>query len=178
MAFKTVTDLSADNTISLGGFNKKANKNNPTSAEGYFLGSRQVVSPKSKTGFAAIHVLQTSKGNLGVWGKTDLDRKMQGVTPGTMVRITFTGTVETKNNPMYKFKVEVDEDNTIEVSASTENGGDDAYAGGEETSADAVEAASNDDDYDEDAAQAAALLAAQRQAKLQEILNRGKAKKN
>ena len=40
MAFTTITDLSADETISLGGFNKKTRKENPTSVEGYYLGKR------------------------------------------------------------------------------------------------------------------------------------------
>ena len=40
MAFKEVQSLEAENAISLGGRNKKTGKENPTKAEGYYLGSR------------------------------------------------------------------------------------------------------------------------------------------
>ena len=69
MAFKQIQDLDADVTISMGGFNKKTKKKNPTTAEGYYLGSRKVASPKAKSGFASLHFLQTEDGNLGVWEK-------------------------------------------------------------------------------------------------------------
>lgn len=123
MGFKEISSLDADTTTALGGFNKKTGKSNPTKAEGYFLGSKVVDSAKSKTGTAKLHILQTPKGNVGVWGKTDLDRKMLAVAPGTMIRITQNGTVPTKGgNDMYKFKVEVDTENTIEVATGQEDG--------------------------------------------------------
>jgi hypothetical protein len=76
MAFKDVQSLEADNTVSLGGFNK----------------------------------------NLGVWGKTDLDRKVLQVIPGAMVRITQSGTRAIPGgNDMYIFKVQQDLDNCIDV---------------------------------------------------------------
>lgn len=116
MSFKEVQSLDADVTISLGGFNRKANKENPKSIEGFYLGKKTVSSPKSKSGTCFIHILQTPKGNVGVWGKTDLDRKLMGVTPGVMTRITHTGMQATPSgNDMYKFKVEQDETKTIEV---------------------------------------------------------------
>lgn len=119
MAFETLADLSTDNAIALGGFNKKERKANPTSITGYYIGSKQVASPKSKTGFAALHVFQTPEGNVGVWGKTDLDQKLRSAQLGAYTRVTFTGMQETKNNPMYKYKVEIDRENTIEVAAPT-----------------------------------------------------------
>lgn len=116
MAFRELTSLDADTTISLGGYNKKSKKENPTRVEGYFLGSKDVPSKLSKSGFCKLHYLQTPKGNVGVWGKADLDRKLSQVTPGTMIRATQDGTKPTKNgSDMYLFKVEVDNDNTIEV---------------------------------------------------------------
>lgn len=118
MAFKELADLNCDSVTSLGGTDKKSGKKNPTQVEGYFIGSRDVASPKSKTGFAKLHVFQTDKGNLGVWGKTDIDAKLRSVTAGCLVRVTFTGMQETKNNPMYKYKVEVDEENTIDVASA------------------------------------------------------------
>lgn len=115
MGFKTVQSLDAENAIALGGRNKKTGKANPTSVEGYYIGTRKVDSKKSKTGQCDLHFLQTQDGNLGVWGKTDLDRKLRTVSPGTMVRLTCVGQVPTPNGDMYKFKVEQDDSNTIEV---------------------------------------------------------------
>src|SRR5258708_25091801 len=115
MAFEQVLDLDAEITVSLGGSNRKTGKKNPSQVEGYYLGSRKVESKKAKSGFAYIHILQTEKGNLGVWGKTDLDRKLLTVTPGTMIRASHTGMLQTPNGEMYKYKVEIDKDNSIEV---------------------------------------------------------------
>jgi hypothetical protein len=128
MGFQEVQDLDCDVTTALGGRNKQTGKANPTRVEGYFIGSKQTVSKKSKTGFAFLHILQTPKGRLGVWGKTDLDRKMAGVTAGTMVRITQSGTVATPNGEMYKFKVEIDRDNTIDVDLPTPTAVEDAQS--------------------------------------------------
>lgn len=180
MAFKTVTSLDADTTISLGGFNKKTRKDNPNSVEGYYLGSRKVDSKKSTNGFAYIHFLQTPTGNLGVWGKTDLDRKLVTVTPGTMIRATHTGMQATPKGEMYKYKVETDDENTIEVNlaeqqqdnSSSKNDSD------EDNSAIANAGASDeyDDEVDEDAIQQAALIAAEKKAKVQALLSRNKVK--
>jgi len=129
MAFEQVVDLDCSVTTSIGGTDRKTGKKNPTSVEGYFLGSRKVDSAKSKSGFCYLHVFQTKDGNLGVWGKTNLDSQLRSVQPGTMTRVTFSGMVETKNNPMYKYKVEVDKNNNIDVSdlsaPSNEATGDD-----------------------------------------------------
>ncbi len=118
MGFKELASLDADVTTPIGGVNKKTGKKNPSSVEGYYLGTREVESKKSKNGLSKIHFLQTDKGNVGVWGKTDMDRKLDGVTPGCMIRITHTGMQPTPNGEMYKYKVEVDEDNTIQVSSN------------------------------------------------------------
>jgi len=123
MAFKEVQSLDADTTISLGGFNKKTRQDNPTQITGYFLGTRKVASPKAKSGFSYLHIFQTEEGNVGVWGKTDLDRKMTALTSnlGALVRVTQKGSKPTKNgNDMYMFRVEVDNDDRIEVTAPTE----------------------------------------------------------
>lgn len=174
MAFKTVTDLDAETTISLGGFNKKTKRDNPTSVEGYYLGKRDVASKKAKSGFCSIYYFQTPKGNIAVWGKTDLDRKMGGVTPGLMVRASFDKMVPTPNGEMYKYKVEFDPDNTIEVSALP-SGNTTAGEGDSDTST--TEDYSTDDADDEDLAQSAALAAAERQARVQAMLNKNKTAK-
>lgn len=184
MAFKTITSLDSDITIALGGTNKKTGKANAQQIEGFYLGKREVEDRKKKSGKSAIYYFQTPKGNVGVWGKTDLDRKMQGVTPGVMVRATCTGTRETPNGDMYTFKVEVDEDNAIEVvglsagvDSSEEGFADDNDL---DVSVSNTEEYSTQDADDEDAAQEAALAAAAakaaKKAQLQALLN-GKGKK-
>lgn len=133
MAFREVNNADAEKSISLGGFNKTTKKDNPTSVTGYYLGFKDIASKKSPSGKSKLHIFQTKDGNLGVWGKTDLDRKLETVTNGTMVRASYKGTITTKNgNTMYEFKVEIDEDNTIEVAASEEVEGDDGYEDEEE----------------------------------------------
>ncbi len=129
------------------------------------------------------------RGNLGVWGKTDMDVKLKAVAPGTMIRITFTGMQETKNNPMYKYKIEVDKANCIDVggvsdgSADSEATGDDAgYESaddGEEQSLDA-EAPPADEPPPARAQppkQPAKAPDAARQAQVQALLNRSRAAK-
>ncbi len=176
MSFKEVTSLDADNTIALGGRNKKTGKNNPTSAEGYFLGTRQVKSPKSKTGLAAIHFLQTPKGNLGIWGKTDMDRKLSSVAPGTMIRVSFDKMVPTPNGDMYKFKVEVDSSNTIEVDLQTaDTSGGSAYGddGTEDVNTDEDEsdlAYANSRYDEEEVSQSQALSSLERKQKVEALL--------
>lgn len=115
MAFKTIQDLDCEVVVALGGKDENG-KANPTQVEGYYLGFRRVASKLSKSGFANIHVFQTEEGNVGVWGKTNLDQKLLAATPGTMIRATFTGTKPIPGKKaMYMYKVEIDEENKIEV---------------------------------------------------------------
>jgi hypothetical protein len=184
MGFKEVADLSADTTISLGGTNKKTGKANPKSIEGYFLGSKQVADKKKKSGKSFIYIFQTAKGNVGVWGKTDLDQKMGAVTPGTMVRATYDRMVPTPNGDMYKYKVEVDTENTIDVglvagannqsneSEGIETTDDEGTAGGYEAPS------YEDEEESEDDIQAAALANLERKKRMETVLNKGKNAKN
>lgn len=192
MAFKEQADLDCTETVSLGGTNNKTGKKNPTSIEGFFIGSRKVESAKAKTGFCFIHVFQTAKGNVGVWGKTNLDQKLSNATPGVMTRITFVGMQPTKNNPMYKYKFEVDADNTIDVStadlnanSATEEEDDVPFNGEGAGRYPDYSAEENDEDEtstDEIPAaralpprQAAKLPTAETQSKVQDLLNRHRA---
>lgn len=178
MAFKAVTDLSADTTISLGGFNKKLKKDNPTSVEGYYLGKKEVADQKKKSGKSFIYILQTPKGNLGVWGKTDMDRKMTQVATGNMIRITHVGMTPTPNGEMYKYSVEQDDSNTIEVAtADTQDnsGADDYSAGGDETSYVSEESLDDEDASQEVALAKAKLDAAARKAKVEALLKNKRA---
>lgn len=166
--YKEVASLEADVTIALGGKNRKTGKTNPTEVEGYYLGNRKVADTKKKSGFSYIHFFQTANGNIGVWGKTDLDRKLLTVTPGTMTLASFDRMVETPNGEMYRYKVAVDADNTIVVAATnsdagpTEDGNDDSGSYG-------IDSTASEDD--EDAAQEEALAAAARKAKVEALLN-------
>ena len=169
MGYSEVTSLDADTTISIGGFNKKTKKDNPTSAEGYYLGSRVV---ETKTGESKLHFFQTAKGNLGVWGKTDMDRKLASVTPGTMTRVSFSRMQETPKGDMYVFKVEVDGSNTIDVADLSSQTSEDT-GGEEEAYGDGDDNVGTDPD-DEDVEQQAALAAAERQAKVAAMLSKGK----
>jgi hypothetical protein len=177
MSFREVADLSTDVTISLGGFNKKLKKDNPTSIEGYYLGSREVPDQKKKSGFSYIHVFETPKGAVGVWGKTDLDRKIMNVPLGTMTRAEFDRMVPTQNGEMYKYKVAIDDTNVKEgvtAAPAGKTGGsdytdsDDTHTGNEYTEE------TDDGQDDEDTAQAAALLAAEKKAKVQALLNKNR----
>ncbi|CAM6004761.1 unnamed protein product [Sphagnum balticum] len=115
MAFQEINGLDADTTVALGGTNRKTGKKNPEQIEGYYLGRREIADVKRKTGKSYIYIFQTATGNVGVWGKTDIDKKMVAATPGLMTRITFTGMRSTPNGEMYTYRVEADPDNTIEV---------------------------------------------------------------
>lgn len=115
MAFQKGLSFEADQTISLGGINKKTGKPNPTQVEGYFLRTKAVPDKKKKSGYSYIHLFQTAKGNVDVWGKTHMDNQMVNYTPGTMLRVTQAGTRTTPNGEMFLYEIEFDPSNTIEV---------------------------------------------------------------
>lgn len=167
MAFKQVEALDADITYSLGKLNKKTGKTDPKQAEGYYLGNREIEG--GKYGKSVLHFLKTPKGNLGVWGGGDMNKKLSGVVPGTMVRITANGTRPTPRGDMKVFTVEVDSDNVLEgysapgqfneSSVSYDDGGDDVDSSNEDA---------------EDDLQQQALVAAENQAKVQALLNKNR----
>src|ERR1700722_4366039 len=112
MGFKEVQSLDADVTVALGKADKETGKPYPKTAEGYYLGKRTV---ENKRGESQLHFLQSALAygdlglkvgqNLGIWGTTDLNRKLSEVKPGTMVRVTSTGTKPTPNGDMYTYRV-------------------------------------------------------------------------
>lgn len=172
MAFTEIASLDTDVTTQIGGVNKKTGKKNPTTVEGYYLGSKKIDSKKSKSGYAYLHILQTPKGNIGVWGKTDMDRKLTTIEAGTMVRITFDKMVPTPNGDMYKFKVEADSANKADVSGLSEA----VETGNEE--GDGAGVGDNGEDYvqQEDVEDAAALLSQQQRKSAVEELLKSKTK--
>ena len=169
MAYKEVSDLSTDTTISLGGTNRKTGKKNPSSIEGYYIGSREVADAKKKSGKSFIHIFQTPEGNVGVWGKTDLDRKITPSLLGTMVKASFEKMVPTPNGEMYKFKVQFDPENTTEVTGTTYTDSSAEYNGVTER-----EEFDEENEDNEDEAQALALAAAERKAKVAALLSKSK----
>ncbi len=170
MAYKEITALDADTTIALGGTNGKTGKPNPTRVEGYYLGSKEVESPKSKTGKSFIHYFKTKTGNVAVWGKTNLDRKLSSAKVGEMTLVIQSGTQRTANGNMYLYSVQQDDTNTIEVANTSSNspsfnedeGIDEDYNNDEDTYA------------SEEVTQKAALSAAERAAKVQSLLGKRK----
>lgn len=115
MAYKTKFDGSTDKTIQLGG--KKADGTpNPTSLEGYFLGSKDT---QSDYGPGKLHVFQTKDGTVGVWGKSRLDNLLTSELVGQMTLVTFTGMIESSKKgrrPSYGYRVQHDEDDKTNVS--------------------------------------------------------------
>lgn len=118
MAFEELIDFNAETTIALGGVDKASRKPNPTSVEGYYLTTKTV---QGKKGPCKLHIFQTPDGNIGVWGKTDMNRKLEQVRSGTdtgtayCLRVTFKGMVDTPRGEMYQYKVEKDKENFIAI---------------------------------------------------------------
>lgn len=170
MGFKEISDLSADLTVSIGGTNRKTGKKNPNRIEGYYLGKREVNDAKKKSGKSYIYFFQTPDGNVGVWGKTDMDRKMTGVTVGAMAFIEFDKMQATPNGEMYKYRVGVDLDNTIEVDTlpmGATSAGPEGFT--DESRGTLID---EDEEVDDDTASAAAA-ALERKRKLETLLNGG-----
>lgn len=180
MAYKEIVSLDADTTVAIGGANRKTGKKNPTEVEGFYLGTKEVSSPKSKTGKASIHIFQTAKGNVGVWGKTDMDRKMRTAVPGAMTLVKFEKMQATPNGEMYKYSVAQDTDNTIEVDQvnTGDEGGNEGLDNDEDDTSDLQARAFEDEDEDQEAALQAAELAAARKAKVQALLGKKAGAKN
>lgn len=187
MSFQEVLNLDAEVTTALGGFNKKTGQKNPTQVEGYYIGTRKVKSKKARSGYDNLHILQTVEGNLGVWGKTDLDHKMTNVKPGVMIRITQSGKRATPNGDMYKFRVEFDNSNTIDVSALSETSStsEETYDSSASESYDSSSSDEDDAAFTADEVLPAKAVApkkpmatpdAARQARVQAILNGTKGK--
>lgn len=122
MGFQEIVSLDCDTTISLGGVNKKTGKANPKSVEGFYLGAKTVADAKKKSGVSYIHIFLTDKGNLGVWGKTNMDNKLNGLTPGFLTRVTHTGMQSTPNGDMYVYKVELDKSQSTDLSGLPQTG--------------------------------------------------------
>ncbi len=176
MAYQTKFDGSTDTTIQLGGKNKDGTPN-PTSLEGYFLGSKDT---DGDFGPGKLHLFQTKEGTIGVWGKSRLNGLLTKDIIGQMTLVTFTGMIApTKKGrrPAYGYKVQHDTSNTIDVGDLNLNA---ASAGGADEGSEDEELASvgfaSSDSYHQTAEPrvAAAVPNAARQAQVQALLNKNK----
>lgn len=110
MAYVTKFDGRTDKTIKIGG------EGNPTSIEGYFLGSKDT---SSDFGPGKLHLFQTEEGVIGVWGKTRMNNLLTADLRGQMVLVNFTGMIAPSKKgrrPSYGYKVQHDTQNVIDVS--------------------------------------------------------------
>lgn len=159
MAYQKLTDLGTDQVFALGIGEGKLSR-----IEGYYLGARSVT---TSNGESNIHVFQTPKGNVGVWGTKKLNDNLGGNNRGVMTLIEYKGKIKLQGGKtQHTYEFMVDPDNTIEVT-NLPSGNNTANV--ELTSED-----DNNDGVDEDFQQSAALAAAERKAKVEGMLNRNK----
>lgn len=182
MAYKTKFGGNTDKTIKLGGNDNTTGKANPTSIEGYFLGSKDT---QSDYGPGKLHVFQTPEGTVGVWGKTRLNSLLTSDIRGQMVKATFTGMIAPSKKgrkPSYGYQVQHDEDNTIDVSGVDLSAAEPSES--DEESNNQYVSNSGPQDEEEDEAPIAASVhpttrtvlapASERHAAIQAVLNRRK----
>lgn len=170
MGFKEIGDVGL---VVLGGLNKKTGKKNPTQLEGYFLRTETRADRKYGKGLQPYYIFLTKDGEVGVHGKTHLNRRMQRAIPGLMTLVTATDEVldTGKGNPMKLFKVAQDVENSIDLTAEQSTLSDPSnYEEVEEESYGATE-------EDEPAPAPAArpqVAASSNKAKLQDLMNRAR----
>lgn len=160
MAYQTVTSLDCDVVYPLGGVNSTTGVKNPTTMEGYYLGSRPANIEGQKS---TIHVFQTPKGNQGIWGSADTNQKLSQVTLGTMTLVEFKEKKKISGGKTKKiFAVSQDPDNTITVSAAASPVLEEGYI--------------EDDSSDDAPVEVAPSAHPSSVSKVQELLNRNKSK--
>lgn len=174
MAYQELGDVSI---VVLGGTNKETGKKNPTELEGYFLRKEERPNRFNPVKPQAFYVFQTEDGEKGIFGKAGIDREMKKASVGVMTKVVDTGTIldTGKGNPMKVFKVYQDKSNAIEVAEAEE-----AVASYDDTVVD-----EEDDEQELDvviptrpiaAKAAASTISPARQAQVQALLNKARAK--
>lgn len=88
-----------------------------TTLTGYYVGSQNIIINKKP---ATRHDFQTKAGErISPLGSYNLDKGLAELELGTMVRVTYVEKKQTNNgNTVKVFKLEVDEDDTIEVTGT------------------------------------------------------------
>lgn len=181
-------------TVVLGGVDKKTGKKNPTQIEGYLLRVEPRPNKFNPDKPQNYYVFRTKDGDKGVYAKAGIDRELKNARYGRMTLLIDTGkTLDTgKGNPMRVFKAQQDPDNNIALSEDDKvqgysNPGEPEI---DDTDADLQAGADDagDSDLDGDApapdeqqvqrprppVRAAQPPSADRQKRVQDLLNRGK----
>lgn len=159
MAYEKLTDLGTDQVFALGHGDDKKEQ-----VEGYYLGSRTVT---TSNGPSTIHVFQTPKGNVGVWGTKKLNDNLGNNTRGSMLLIQYKGKVKLQGGKtQHTYEFNIDRDNTIEVPRLAQ--------GATTAPVEFVEADGSDDKGGDDFSQQQALIAAERAARVSAMLKKDK----
>lgn len=162
MAYEKVTDLSTDTVFALGN-----EKDKLPEIEGFYLGARKV---NTANGESFIHVFQTSKGNVGIWGTKKLNDNLTTDSIGSMMLVVYKNKVKIaggKTQHTYEFNI--DREQTITVPKLS--------AGSAVNVAQDVDAPDQDDSANDDDQQQALLMqAAERKAKVEALLRGSKNK--
>lgn len=131
MAFQEYSSARPEFFVTLGGHNKKGEKN-PTLIEGYYLGRTVGVNTFDPTKPKVTFMLKTPKGIAGVNGNANLITRITEAegnfkaregsnAEGVLVRLTCTGEIPTKKgNAMKTFSVSFDAQDRIEVQANVD----------------------------------------------------------
>ncbi len=164
MAYEEINDLGAEKSFALGGIrkDKKTGKKfkNPKEVEGYYMGAKTVQLPGQDKP-SKLHVFQGEvkndkgetifTGTAGIWGKTDLDRKLGSAKIGVMTKAYFDkmqdpAQVKPGRQPMYLYKSFQDPQNTTGVEDIV--GGEEVF---EEEAAETVDTTSGEEVFEEEA---------------------------
>lgn len=177
MAYQTKFDGSTDKTIKLGG------AGNPSSLEGYFLGSKDT---QSDFGPGKLHIFQTEEGTVGVWGKTRMNGLLTKDLIGQMVLVSFTGMVPPSKKgrqPSYGYKVQHDPSNVIDTSGVNLKA---ATASDDDSESESYDSEGSTETFEEEApvvhappkapARPASTPSAERAAQVQALLNKNRAR--
>ena len=118
MAFKPVTNNALDI------------KKSSESHAGYYIGSEQIV---TKIGPQIVWKFRDEDGlPFGVYGFTNLNRNMNGIALGFLVRLTYKGTINMKTKfgmkDVHQVLVEVDDEKKLDVKESHNEGPEGAEA--------------------------------------------------
>lgn len=171
MAYKKKPSLDVETVLKLGGVDKNG-KAYPKQIEGFYVGARTV---ENEQGISTIHVFQTAKGNVGIWGSKTLNTTLSGNDVGYMVRVTYLGKKKlTKGRTQHMYDIEIDEDQrSDEVGIEAAGSEEDTYEASEETEDEAGAETSNSD-YEDTSSALSASSAAERKAKVQALVNKRK----
>lgn len=144
MAYQETNDLGCDRTFALGGVrtDKKTNKKykNPKEVEGFFLGTKKGIDTGNDKP-SNLHIFEGTvkndkgetifTGKVGIWGKTDLDRKAAQWKLDLMTKAFFDkmqdpSDVKRGRQAMYLYKAFQDPDN-VNPNGTAVAGGEEVY---------------------------------------------------